>query len=150
MRSDNNNSVEIVVLGFSITFAVFAALAIFFCIYDKLHRDEDPSPPINRPTGGPNPVIATVVHQSNGLDNDATSSSSPYNPHQFAYSEIGARGIKGSYASACSICLADYRDADLIRLLPSCGHLFHLKCIDPWLILHPSCPVCRTSPSPQI
>ncbi|XP_012858089.1 PREDICTED: putative RING-H2 finger protein ATL71 [Erythranthe guttata] len=133
-----------------ITIAGFVALAIFFCIFNMFHPDEDPSsPPINGPTGGPNPVIVTVVHQSNGLDNDATSSS-PHNPHQFAYSEVGARGIKGSYASACSICLADYGEADLIRLLPSCGHLFHLKCIDPWLILHPTCPVCRSSPSPQI
>ncbi|KAJ8754562.1 hypothetical protein K2173_005723 [Erythroxylum novogranatense] len=63
------------------------------------------------------------------------------------YSE--AKRHKGdTTASCCSICLADYRSTDTLRLLPDCGHLFHLKCVDPWLRLHPTCPVCRTSPMP--
>lgn len=53
-----------------------------------------------------------------------------------------------STASCCSICLADYKVSDMIRLLPDCGHLFHRKCVDPWLRLHPTCPVCRNSPAP--
>jgi hypothetical protein len=53
-----------------------------------------------------------------------------------------------STATCCSICLADYKSSDMLRLLPDCGHLFHLNCIDPWLRLHPTCPVCRTSPLP--
>uniref|UniRef100_A0A6N2N3M7 RING-type domain-containing protein n=1 Tax=Salix viminalis TaxID=40686 RepID=A0A6N2N3M7_SALVM len=40
-------------------------------------------------------------------------------------------------------------NADKLRLLPDCGHLFHLKCVDPWLRQHPTCPVCRTSPLPS-
>ncbi|KAJ9184590.1 hypothetical protein P3X46_004302 [Hevea brasiliensis] len=53
-----------------------------------------------------------------------------------------------STATCCSICLADYKNTDILRLLPDCSHLFHLKCVDPWLRLHPTCPVCRTSPLP--
>lgn len=55
---------------------------------------------------------------------------------------------KDSTAACCSICLADYKSSDIIRVLPDCGHLFHVKCVDPWLRLHPTCPVCRTSPMP--
>nr|GMD41654.1 RING-H2 finger protein ATL70-like [Ipomoea batatas] len=55
---------------------------------------------------------------------------------------------KDSTATCCSICLADYKNSDMLRLLPDCDHLFHLKCVDPWLRLHPTCPVCRTSPFP--
>ncbi|GLT57021.1 hypothetical protein SLA2020_300260 [Shorea laevis] len=51
--------------------------------------------------------------------------------------------------SNCSICLGEYRDADTLRLLPNCGHVFHLKCVDPWLRLNPTCPVCRNSPLPS-
>ncbi|XP_027367769.1 RING-H2 finger protein ATL70-like [Abrus precatorius] len=51
-------------------------------------------------------------------------------------------------ATCCSICLGDYKGSDLLRVLPDCEHLFHLKCIDPWLRLHPTCPLCRTSPIP--
>ncbi|XP_077226080.1 RING-H2 finger protein ATL70-like [Tasmannia lanceolata] len=56
---------------------------------------------------------------------------------------------KDTTASCCSICLADYKDTDMLRLLPDCGHLFHLMCVDAWLRLHPTCPVCRTSPLPS-
>ncbi|KAK8952143.1 RING-H2 finger protein ATL70 [Platanthera zijinensis] len=52
--------------------------------------------------------------------------------------------------SGCSVCLADYGDDDevLLRLLPECGHLFHERCVDTWLRLRPTCPVCRSSPAP--
>lgn len=52
-------------------------------------------------------------------------------------------------ASGCSICLGDYKDNDMLRLLSNCGHIFHVKCIDPWLRLHPTCPICRNSPLPM-
>jgi hypothetical protein len=66
---------------------------------------------------------------------------------KFLYSQ--AKLHKGdSTASCCSICLADYKNTDMLRLLPDCGHLFHRKCVDPWLRLHPTCPVCRNSPAP--
>ncbi|XP_030941639.1 putative RING-H2 finger protein ATL71 [Quercus lobata] len=45
-----------------------------------------------------------------------------------------------STTSCCSICLADYKDTDVLRDLPDCGHLFHLECVDSWLKLHATCP----------
>ncbi|KVH92118.1 RING-H2 finger protein ATL80-like [Cynara cardunculus var. scolymus] len=43
----------------------------------------------------------------------------------------------------CAICLAEYADGDEIRVLPQCGHRFHVGCIDMWLGSHSSCPSCR-------
>ncbi|XAR73666.1 hypothetical protein NMG60_11007712 [Bertholletia excelsa] len=43
----------------------------------------------------------------------------------------------------CAICLAEYADGDEIRVLPQCGHGFHVACIDTWLGSHSSCPSCR-------
>ncbi|KAJ6914523.1 RING-H2 finger protein ATL70 [Populus alba x Populus x berolinensis] len=78
-----------------------------------------------------------------GLD-EATLNSYP----TLLYSEAKLHKT-GSTATCCSICLADYKNTDKLRLLPDCGHLFHLRCVDPWLRLHPTCPVCRTSPLPS-
>ncbi|KAK4345834.1 hypothetical protein RND71_036010 [Anisodus tanguticus] len=64
------------------------------------------------------------------------------------YSEAKVNYKDSTASTCCSICLADYKDNDMLRLLQDCGHLFHLKCVDPWLMLNPSCPICRTSPLP--
>lgn len=43
----------------------------------------------------------------------------------------------------CVICLTEYANGDEIRVLPQCGHGFHVDCIDMWLSSHSSCPSCR-------
>ncbi|CAN6231058.1 unnamed protein product [Urochloa humidicola] len=57
------------------------------------------------------------------------------------------RGVAGAGAGAgwaqCAICLAVVRDGETVRMLPACGHLFHVECIDLWLRSHPTCPLCR-------
>lgn len=50
--------------------------------------------------------------------------------------------------AVCSICLCDYKDGEMLRMLPDCRHYFHLLCVDGWLRLNASCPICRTSPLP--
>ncbi|KAK6142775.1 hypothetical protein DH2020_023123 [Rehmannia glutinosa] len=50
--------------------------------------------------------------------------------------------------TVCSICLCEYREAEMLRMLPDCRHCFHVMCVDAWLKLNASCPVCRNSPLP--
>ncbi|URD98253.1 Zinc finger, C3HC4 type (RING finger) [Musa troglodytarum] len=79
-----------------------------------------------------------------GIDEDTLKS---YPKVRYSHAKLG-RDVAGA-ASCCSICLSDYKDADVLRELPECGHLFHVKCVDPWLRLRPTCPLCRTSPLPS-
>ena len=46
-------------------------------------------------------------------------------------------------AAGCAICLSDFADGERMRVLPVCGHRFHVACIDRWLASHRSCPTCR-------
>ncbi|KAF3516971.1 hypothetical protein DY000_02064074 [Brassica cretica] len=43
----------------------------------------------------------------------------------------------------CAICLMEFAAGDELRVLPQCGHGFHVTCIDTWLGSHSSCPSCR-------
>lgn len=45
----------------------------------------------------------------------------------------------------CTVCLAEYQEKDVLRILPYCRHAFHVNCIDIWLKQHSTCPVCRIS-----
>jgi len=45
----------------------------------------------------------------------------------------------------CVICLAEYEEKDVLRILPPCSHNFHMACIDLWLEQNTTCPVCRVS-----
>ncbi|EEF39071.1 RING-H2 finger protein ATL3K, putative [Ricinus communis] len=54
----------------------------------------------------------------------------------------------GRNDSTCAICLAEYRSKETLRCIPECKHCFHVECIDEWLKMNSSCPVCRNSPSP--
>ncbi|XP_047319241.1 RING-H2 finger protein ATL52-like [Impatiens glandulifera] len=46
-------------------------------------------------------------------------------------------------STQCSICLGEYQEKEILRIMPICGHNFHLSCIDIWLRKHSTCPVCR-------
>ncbi|XP_024010765.1 putative RING-H2 finger protein ATL21A isoform X2 [Eutrema salsugineum] len=48
----------------------------------------------------------------------------------------------------CPICLSEYASKETVRCIPECDHCFHAGCIDAWLKIHGSCPLCRNSPSP--
>ncbi|BBH03315.1 Zinc finger, C3HC4 type RING finger family protein [Prunus dulcis] len=42
----------------------------------------------------------------------------------------------------CCICLSSYDDGVELRQLP-CGHHFHCSCIDKWLYINATCPLCK-------
>ncbi|XP_062156868.1 RING-H2 finger protein ATL66 [Alnus glutinosa] len=45
----------------------------------------------------------------------------------------------------CCICLGVFEDGDKVKVLPLCRHCYHPECVDRWLSVHSSCPLCRGS-----
>lgn len=46
------------------------------------------------------------------------------------------------YFRTCAICLSDFEDGEKVKEL-NCEHRFHIACIDDWLKIKGSCPLCR-------
>ncbi|CAB4298533.1 unnamed protein product [Prunus armeniaca] len=115
---------------------VIGVLAIIFLIVliSCCNRRQSPVDPSDH-----NDSSATIEQ---GLD-EATICSYP----KLLYSEAKLRMVGSvSAPSCCCICLADFEDKDVLRSVPNCGHFFHQICVDKWLQLHPTCPICRNSP----
>ncbi|XP_074577885.1 RING-H2 finger protein ATL40-like [Curcuma longa] len=51
-------------------------------------------------------------------------------------------------AAECAVCLGVMEEGERARTLPNCGHVFHLGCIDTWLGVHSTCPLCRRNADP--
>uniref|UniRef100_A0A0E0L1I3 RING-type E3 ubiquitin transferase n=1 Tax=Oryza punctata TaxID=4537 RepID=A0A0E0L1I3_ORYPU len=76
-------------------------------------------------------------------------SSLPVSVYSSAASDVGLGDAGGSgKAAECAVCIVEFRDGDLARLLPRCGHRFHADCVGAWLRLHSTCPLCRATALP--
>lgn len=54
-------------------------------------------------------------------------------------------GDKEKEEICCPICLVEFEAEDAVTHLPRCAHLFHIHCIEPWLLRgHLTCPLCRS------
>ncbi|CAL9129409.1 unnamed protein product [Musa acuminata var. zebrina] len=87
-------------------------------------------------------MAADAVPQAVGLDPSAIAALPA-----FAYQMATGGEDEGSVAE-CAVCLSTVEEGEMVRLLPTCKHLFHAGCIDMWLASHVTCPVCRAMVEP--
>jgi Ring finger domain len=66
----------------------------------------------------------------------------PYVPPDRSGTGEGAGGYEHDGDESCVICLSTYQPAELVKTLP-CAHNFHRSCIDQWLVVDRSCPMCK-------
>ncbi|KAG0002395.1 hypothetical protein BGZ79_003076 [Entomortierella chlamydospora] len=52
------------------------------------------------------------------------------------------RELANRISTTCPICLCEYEDLEELRRLP-CDHYFHKECVDEWLKLKRTCPLCK-------
>ncbi|XP_041980380.1 E3 ubiquitin-protein ligase RNF115-like isoform X2 [Aricia agestis] len=64
-------------------------------------------------------------------------------PSQVVNEELAATN------TACSVCWDNFSLGENVSKL-ECDHMFHSKCITPWLQLHATCPICRRSLLPEL
>ncbi|TKY71035.1 putative RING-H2 finger protein ATL21B [Spatholobus suberectus] len=69
---------------------------------------------------------------------------------KFPKTLLGDSGrLPNSNDNTCPICLSEYEPKETLRTIPECNHYFHAQCIDQWLKMNATCPLCRNSPDPS-
>ncbi|KAG9328029.1 hypothetical protein JZ751_016917 [Albula glossodonta] len=48
----------------------------------------------------------------------------------------------GPEADTCAVCIEAYKAGDEVSIL-TCSHFFHKVCVEPWLLEHRTCPMCK-------
>ncbi|KAK7295153.1 hypothetical protein RJT34_18058 [Clitoria ternatea] len=141
-------------LGYSIAIALaflFLLSTLILSSYLCCRHRPSPSPTPTSQNGVVLPRVMFVADDDDDEEaqNDGAVGLDPcvinsYPRFQFSR-ERDSSGINGT---TCSICLCEYKDSEMLRMMPECRHYFHLCCLDSWLKLNGSCPVCRNSPLP--
>ncbi|KAL6614556.1 hypothetical protein ACP70R_036826 [Stipagrostis hirtigluma subsp. patula] len=152
-----------IALGFLVLLASLL-LASYFCFRRDVEHWAGRYPPSGAVTPASSsghlsitvPRVLFVAEGSESPDDAAYSSaaaaaSSPagLDPAAIAsYPKVPFSAGKAGGDAMCSICLSEYRDGEMLRVMPECRHAFHVACLDAWLRRSASCPVCRSSPIP--
>lgn len=110
---------------------VSGLIAVARCTW--LRRDSTGNPPPVKNKGLKKKVLKSLPKFRYDPSTETESSSSG----------AAANGEVPFTAEECAICLVEYVEGDEIRVLPNCGHRFHLLCVDTWLLSNSSCPTCR-------
>jgi hypothetical protein len=63
----------------------------------------------------------------------------------FTFDKNQIATINNDYDTTCSICISDYNESEILKMMPQCRHFFHQSCVDTWLKVNASCPICRNS-----
>ncbi|XP_042408255.1 RING-H2 finger protein ATL67-like [Zingiber officinale] len=124
-------------------------LASCLCLRSR-HRNipnPRPLPPSSDSLVLPRIIFVAEDDDDDGGNNDGGRASGLEQAVISSYPKFPFAAAKGG-DPVCSICLCEYREGEMLRMLPDCRHYFHLICVDVWLRLNASCPVCRTSPLP--
>lgn len=73
------------------------------------------------------------VQRNHGLDSAIILALPVYSYH----------GGDAKYQDDCAICLSEFEENEAVKAIPFCKHVFHQNCLDKWLSVQVTCPVCR-------
>jgi hypothetical protein len=92
-------------------------------------------------------LLPPIIQTHSDVKNVATDNILNENTRLIRFNELDDTN-KNRYKT-CSICIDDFILEDEIRQL-SCSHIFHTKCVDPWLLKESyKCPMCRDDTLPH-
>ncbi|XP_050378625.1 RING-H2 finger protein ATL29-like [Argentina anserina] len=124
-------SITVLLTVLLLVFFFFGFFTIYFC---KCFMENVLTSLQRTPSGH---LVRVPVPPKEGLDHSLIQSFPT-----FIYASVKDFRIE-KYGLECAICLVEFEDDSMLRLLTACCHVFHQECIDLWLESHKTCPFCR-------
>ncbi|CAI9768551.1 unnamed protein product [Fraxinus pennsylvanica] len=125
--STANYSVALIIL---VLVSAFCFMAFFLAYTHSLATEDSSSSTDNRRRN----LSPPSPNNRNGLDPSAIKSL-----------PLVACGVAAKHGiEECTICLSEFEEREIVRIIPYCKHMYHPQCIDTWLSLHVTCPLCRS------
>ncbi|GER56897.1 RING/U-box superfamily protein [Striga asiatica] len=128
---------EMLLIAAIITVFFFLLLLIAFHLYTRwwLRRGATTAASLSAR------VVVVSDDRRAGLDPAVLSSLPAF---VFSAAPPQAAAAEGRPLLECAVCLSEFEEKEIVRLLPRCGHSFHIGCIDMWFHSHTTCPLCRS------
>lgn len=109
------------------------------CYTNRKHQAQSPLQNTGQDATSPS-ITSQRAHLFTGLDGPTINS--------YPKTILGDSGrLPKPNDTTCSICLAEYLPKETLRIIPECNHYFHADCIDEWLKMNSTCPLCRNTPN---
>ncbi|KAH0894762.1 hypothetical protein HID58_057191 [Brassica napus] len=126
-------------IGYAMPFILCTTICCCLpCIISILGYRED----LTQPRGATTESINALPTHKFKLKKSRSGGSSSSEGGVVAAGTDNERAISGEDA-VCCICLAKYANNEELRELP-CSHFFHKDCVDKWLKINASCPLCKS------
>lgn len=82
-------------------------------------------------------LLYFCIHYLNYKDNQANKRK--INPVNFQFKQPCIEDIQDN----CTICIGSMKNDIKKTVKLKCDHTFHKRCVEPWLYLNNTCPICR-------
>lgn len=123
-------------------------LPVIFALAGEADEDEEPTDQTTRQSEIViDPVNRSVVmiRSGPGLDDFLNGEKQGRSPASKSSVEDMPRVVIGEdkeKGGSCAICLEEWSEGDVAAEMP-CKHKFHSRCVEEWLGIHATCPLCR-------
>ncbi|KAE8665547.1 Phosphatase 2A regulatory B subunit family protein [Hibiscus syriacus] len=130
-------------IGYAMPFIICATICCCLpCIISVLGFREDLSQTRGATSESIN-ALPTYKFKANKSRNDGREISSGAGEGGVVAAGTEKERIISGEDAICCICLAKYANNDELRELP-CSHFMHKECVDKWLKINASCPLCKS------
>ncbi|XP_066395288.1 E3 ubiquitin-protein ligase EL5-like [Miscanthus floridulus] len=124
--------------------AVFLTLVLCFYIFLCAKRYRGGAPPPPPQAGGVRAWLRVVFGGGwTRPDDGATEWCYDGGLDEKSMAKLPRREVAKGEALDCAVCITELAPGETARVLPRCGHGFHVDCVDMWLRSHSTCPLCR-------